>query len=382
MHSLPKKDEIKVVHIEATSKCNLTCPQCARSPSGFLNPLLPMDELTIDDYIRIFDSEFCKQLNQVYFNGNYGDPAASSCLPEALHWLKINGVKKVNFFTNGSLRNPEWWTRIAGILNAKTDFVVFSIDGLEDTNHIYRRGSNWSKIMENAKAFIAAGGRARWDFLKFEHNEHQVEEARALAKSMGFNEFLAKDTVRFLDEGAGKIKKEQTINFHRRGRKDIVSMAVDNKLKIHSENKTAARLDTVLEKYGTFDNYVNTNEISCKSTEAGGYAGANVFIDFMGKVWPCCWLGCIPYMVDEGYPPKEQWKQMIEKYGIDFNNTRVHTLEEILNHQWYTTDLPNSWNNDTTHETNPRLQVCGKTCGTEFEWSSGASSKNVERHKL
>ena len=60
----------------------------------------------------------------------------------------------------------------------KPDKVIFAIDGLEDTNHLYRVNTNFNKIMENAKAFINAGGIARWDFIAFAHNEHQIEEAK------------------------------------------------------------------------------------------------------------------------------------------------------------------------------------------------------------
>ena len=44
-------DEITGLHIEHTSKCNLLCPQCARVGSdGKKNPILPLNELTIEDY--------------------------------------------------------------------------------------------------------------------------------------------------------------------------------------------------------------------------------------------------------------------------------------------------------------------------------------------
>lgn len=380
MHILPKKSEVREVHVEATSRCNLTCPQCARSPSGVLNPDLPMDELIMEDYTRIFDPDFCKQLEQVYFNGNFGDPAASSCLPEALLWLKTHGVKKINFFTNGSLRNQEWWQRIATILRP-TDYVVFSIDGLEDTNHIYRRGSNWEKVMENATAFINSGGNARWDFLRFEHNQHQVEEAKALAKKLGFQKFVVKDTVRFIDEKKSDMRREQPVVFTKR-RSNVIQM-IGDKISPTEDNKTMTRMEFIKEKYGSFENYIDNNTIECKSTEPAAFnKRPNIFIDFTGKIWPCCWLGCVPYWQDENYLPKKQYYKIIEKHGIDFNNTKVSSLEEILNHQWFNEDLPNSWKNKTDDPINPRLQVCGKTCGSDFEWSSGAGSKNARVFKL
>ena len=52
--------------------------------------------------------------------------------------------------------------------------VIFSLDGLEDTNHIYRVGVQFKKVMENTQAFINAGASAHWDMLVFKHNKHHV----------------------------------------------------------------------------------------------------------------------------------------------------------------------------------------------------------------
>ena len=64
---------------------------------------------------------------------------------------------------------------------------------------MYRVNSNFKTIMKNAKAFINAGGNARWDYLIFDHNEHQIDEAKVLAKKLGFSEIIFKKTaIRFV----------------------------------------------------------------------------------------------------------------------------------------------------------------------------------------
>jgi hypothetical protein len=47
--------------------------------------------------------------------------------------------------------------------------------------------------MDRVKWFIDAGGYATWKFIKFRHNVHQVEEARQLSKTLGFNKFQVDD---------------------------------------------------------------------------------------------------------------------------------------------------------------------------------------------
>ena len=47
----------------------------------------------------------------------------------------------------------EFWTEVCKLPGVA---VNFAIDGLSDTNHIYRVKTNFDKIMINAEAFIKA----------------------------------------------------------------------------------------------------------------------------------------------------------------------------------------------------------------------------------
>ena len=67
---------------------------------------------------------------------------------------------------------------------------------MEDTHSMYRIGTDYNKIIQNATAFINAGGTAEWCFIKFKHNEHQVEEARSIAEQMGFSLFVEKNSFK------------------------------------------------------------------------------------------------------------------------------------------------------------------------------------------
>ena len=95
--------------------------------------------------------------------------------------------------TNGGARKPEWWAQLAKVVN----HVTFSIDGLGITNAIYRKGVKWKNVTDNVKEFINAGGKAKWDYLVFEHNEHQIELAKQLSRELGFVEFRPKATNRY-----------------------------------------------------------------------------------------------------------------------------------------------------------------------------------------
>jgi MoaA/NifB/PqqE/SkfB family radical SAM enzyme len=186
----------KVLHIEPTDVCQAACPQCAREIDVSFNKKIH-NHLTIDKIKNLLSEEEIYHLDKMFMCGNYGDPAAGYHTLEIYNYFrKINPNVVLGMNTNGGLQAPSWWISLANILNQPEDYVVFSIDGLADTNHLYRKNVLWDKVVQNVQAFINAGGNAHWDMLVFEHNQHQVDECENMAKEMGFKFFRAKSSRR------------------------------------------------------------------------------------------------------------------------------------------------------------------------------------------
>ena len=180
-----KLADIRCVHIELTTRCNARCPMCMRNYRGLdYNSVYPDCELTLENVKHILQPEVLKNLELVSFNGNLGDFALSSDGAEIVEYIINNGTK-VYINTNGSLRNPAWWRRLAmpGVE------IGFALDGLADTHGLYRQDTDWNKVIKNARAYIDAGGRAIWRFVPFDHNRHQEETCKQLAKEYGFDRF-------------------------------------------------------------------------------------------------------------------------------------------------------------------------------------------------
>jgi hypothetical protein len=194
-------ESIRQVHLELTDKCNAACPQCLRSDHGGpVNPQLQLAELSLLDAKTILAEQFLVQLNRLYACGNYGDSiVARDCLQIFQYFCACNPRMKLGIHTNGGARSVDFWQRLGRLIPIGKGYVRFGIDGLEDTNHIYRRNVRWPILMRNVKAFLEAGGNAEWDYIVFRHNEHQVEQARGLAKDLGFTRFNVKTTGRFLN---------------------------------------------------------------------------------------------------------------------------------------------------------------------------------------
>src|SRR5581483_2052964 len=192
---------ITKLHLEITDKCNAACPQCPRNEhGGRVNPALPLVELTLADIKAMIPESLVRQLRTIWCAGTYGDAiVANDTLQIIEYFLHANSHICLGIHTNGSARPASWWAALGRLIPHGKGYVRFGIDGLEDTNNLYRRHTSWNTVMRNVTAFIGAGGNAEWDYLVFRHNEHQVEEARALAKKLGFTRFYVKATSRFFD---------------------------------------------------------------------------------------------------------------------------------------------------------------------------------------
>jgi len=188
--------DIKVLHLEPTDVCQAACPLCSRETDITFNKSKKY-HLDMNKILQIFDVDKIKNLDKMFMCGNYGDPAAGKhTLDIYQNFRNINTDIVLGMNTNGALRSTDWWQKLGEIFNKPRDYVVFSIDGLEDTNHIYRVNVNWQQLINNAQAFISAGGSAHWDMLVYQHNEHQIDQCRALAKKLGFTWFRAKVSKR------------------------------------------------------------------------------------------------------------------------------------------------------------------------------------------
>jgi hypothetical protein len=184
--------EVKVLHLEPTDVCQASCALCARETD------LNFDQsarrhLDMWQILQVFDADQIAELDKMFMCGVYGDPAAGRhTLNIYREFRHLNPGIVLGMNSNGAVQNTLWWHELGTIFNQPQDYVVFSIDGLEDTNAVYRRGVDWRKLMYNAQAFIEAGGSAHWDMLVYRHNQHQVDECEQLARDMGFCWFRAK----------------------------------------------------------------------------------------------------------------------------------------------------------------------------------------------
>jgi MoaA/NifB/PqqE/SkfB family radical SAM enzyme len=182
------------INLEITNRCAIACPECARTNNPWLRQNLA--ELPLDLLQRIFPLSAAASHRGIKINlcGNFGDCIYHSRFHDVVAHLKAAGFL-LNVETNGSHRPKAWWERTGEILSDE-DIVTFSVDGLEDTNHIYRVNSRWPDVLAAMRS-CAARRTVVWKFIVFEHNEHQLEEAHRLARELGVRHLMFKKSGRF-----------------------------------------------------------------------------------------------------------------------------------------------------------------------------------------
>ena len=395
--------EINAIHLEITNRCNAGCPMCPRyiNNGADLNPNLTETDIRYTDFVKWFNPEFVAQLKKLYACGNYGDPiAAKDTLPIFKYLREHNSNMALVMHTNASARSPEWFYELGLLMNyeRRGDACVFSVDGLDDTNHLYRKNTNFDKILANMKAFREAGGIAQWDYLAFKHNSHQIDTARQLAKEMGFTKFNLKKTSRWSRYDANGLGYHKVID---KTGNYLLQQPTDESL----HNKNA---DTLKKTLGIVPNYVSNEEfdkmyptnhdgnsdmyteydpstdtkiqinfkkieIACRaiSDAKGGYGyNDEIFVSAEGEVYPCCFLGGEPNryigydsLGKEKLRSDDSFMKMLELNGcrdsIDLHN---HSLSSIIESDLYQRLLPRTFELDH----NMRSKQCTSCCGKEW----------------
>jgi len=236
---------------------------CPRNKNGFgLADGVVEAELSLDKLQEVLDE--LPNLELIQFCGNLGDPITAIKLLDMIRMSIDSGVKYFQIHTNGSARNVEWWTELGALLYGRRSEVIFGIDGSEETNHIYRQATSWNKIMENAKAFIAAGGMAVWQFIPFKHNEHEEDMLRALSEEMGFTDFVVYANAR-IKPNPGRHWKT--------GEEVIFAPAKERKQKWERKQEWERKPNAHIE-------LADCMHLNLPS----------LYLNSLGKVSPCCYL--------------------------------------------------------------------------------------------
>lgn len=304
-------NKLRGLLLDATTSCNALCSQCARTGID-----LKPSNISLGMIKSIMESKYLSELQNVQLNGIFGDICAHPQSYEIIEYLNnmdMPSLELIHVCTNGSLQNKSYWNKLGKMKKVVTKF---AIDGLEDTNEIYRVGCDFNKIMENTKSYIDAGGHAQWQFIGFEHNEHQYEEVIERARSMGFKEFETWKTNRV----SGDLKQPK--------------------------NK---KLASSLANEG-----VKEKNIVCHAEKNN-----QMWIDHKGNVFPCCWVCTDNHFIKN--TEKERFHSYID-FDVNLNNRSFDEIyEDYLENEEHLKMIM------TSGVISPCVQMCGRNIQSDQE---------------
>lgn len=254
---------IRHLHVEPSSYCNASCPGCPRNGYGYpLKGFFKETNLSLSYFEDLF-TKFTN-INFITYCGNHGDPMMN---PDIAGIVETANCSQ-NISTNGGIGRLETYKRLAK-LNCE---IIFGIDGLADTNHLYRQGVKWDNLINRVRTFVEAGGKAIWQFILFDHNKHQLYDARRLSEEMGFADFFYKDSGTDFMPVIGKDKKITHWILPANGSQQPYEFNVEDYLAMRERGDKTNLL-------------YKAESIDCEHERGWMYINAE------GELFPCCYQG-------------------------------------------------------------------------------------------
>jgi sulfatase maturation enzyme AslB (radical SAM superfamily) len=334
--------KVKEVHYDITNMCNALCPQCVRTNNltGKAHNYIKKMELSLDDFKKVSPPWFLKELEYIYFCGNYGDPLIAKDLLGILDYVwECNSKLSVKVHSNCSLKNGRWWKLFAQLTNDKKFTLVASVDGAsQHTQELYRVNTNFDKIIDNLKTFIHYGGKVEWRFIVFKHNEHEIELAEQMSKDIGCINFKSYKSNRQFTKGKFPYMFKGKIEYL-----ELPSIEANKKFD-----------DRKIIEFNELENSIA--KIDCISNKT-----KSIFIDFEGNIMPCCHYGIRLY-TNRRNTKDVNGDDIVQKTINDFGNEKFNALNlgfetALANCGFFLDSLIPYWNSS-----NPLVckMICGK----------------------
>jgi len=177
------------LNIDISNKCSLKCPECVRTKFIKNKIPLPGKDIDLKQFDKISDFFIGKRFD---FCGTFSDAIYNKYFIDMLEMCKQKNID-VCVHTAASHR-PESWYIDAFNANKNAEW-RFGIDGLPKNSHKYRVNQNGEKLFSTMLIAKEKGLPVSWQYIIFDYNKEEIEEAKNLSKLHKIN-FLLIDTNR------------------------------------------------------------------------------------------------------------------------------------------------------------------------------------------
>jgi len=160
------------INLDITHRCTLQCQRCNRAIFAARGQKVPGEDMTMENFKKVIN-----YFEEVYFCGQISDPIFH---PQFIEFLKLLKGRKTVIHTAASHKKEEWYRKA---FEANTDaYWTFGIDGLPKDSHKYRINQDGEHLFKMACMAAKIVDKVKWQYIVFNYNENNIEEARQMAK--------------------------------------------------------------------------------------------------------------------------------------------------------------------------------------------------------
>jgi sulfatase maturation enzyme AslB (radical SAM superfamily) len=179
---------ITCIDFEISSLCNAGCSVCMRRRDGHYSEFT-QTYWTIDDVKNHIDLKIIKNLKNLILCGNFGDTMGNPDVVKIVKYFRENNSNlPIHINTNGGIGDAKDFAKLAEL----GVHMIFGLDGLGQTNELYRVNVKWDKILQNLNSFISKASPSQLEiqFIMWAETTNQIIPMIEFIKSIGFGKLF------------------------------------------------------------------------------------------------------------------------------------------------------------------------------------------------
>lgn len=179
-----------IVSLDSSVMCQLKCPMCPSVEGLSKEGVLGWGYLRFNDFKNFVENN--PSIKKIELS-NSGEPFLN---PELNQIIKYSYLKNVNLYIGtGANLNSVTKDVLESLVKYKVKTLNVSLDGAtNETYKIYRIGGDLNKVLRNIKTinyfkkkYQSKFPKLLWQFVIMGHNEHELLNARNMAKKLGMS---------------------------------------------------------------------------------------------------------------------------------------------------------------------------------------------------